>query len=83
VCRDTTLQALLVPTDRLFDGLKIRRPFRTHKTLMTKLHDEVLNSGYLTTLCQSHTLNIDDQTALRGFDVRLFDDAVSVIHFKH
>ena len=50
---------------------------------MTNLHHEVLKLGYLTTLYQSYTLNIDDKTARRGTEFRQFDDAVSVIHFKH
>jgi hypothetical protein len=82
VCRDTTLQALLVPTDQLFKGVKIRRPFRSHQTLMTKLHDQVLQLGNLTKLYQLYTLNIDDKTARRRTEFRQTDDAVSVIHFK-
>jgi hypothetical protein len=53
------------------------------KALMTKLHDEILHLGYLATLYHSYTLNIDDKTARRGIEFRLFDDAMSVIHFKH
>ena len=49
---------------------------------MTKLHDQVLQLGNLTTPYQSYTLNIHDKTARRGIEFRQFDDAVSVIHFK-